>query len=304
MDQFAFCVALYEGFCGKRPFDGRDSRKHAHHNRGNGSAEAGPGSAPSAEDGCPRPVGRRPWIGIPRWTRSSTRSPAIRAGRSVARSGWRSQSRCSSWRCSGRGSPSHQAEPQCRGAALKLRGVWDLDRKQAIHAAFDATGRAFAADTWRSVEARLDHYARSWEEMFTDTCEATGVRGEQSDQVLTLRTQCLGQRLGDLGALSDLFAKADRTIVQNAVTAADVLGDLSMCSDLGVLASEVAPPGTRERAMRPTGYPQGAGRSQGAARHGQVRRSPEARRACRRGRAGGRPAGPGRGAQSPGRATG
>jgi tetratricopeptide (TPR) repeat protein len=86
--------------------------------------------------------------------------------------------------------------------------------------------------------------------MYRDTCEATHVRGEQSAEVLDLRMACLGQRLGSVKALTDLFATADASVIENAANAAGALPNLEGCADVEALRSVVPPPSeakTRER---------------------------------------------------------
>ena len=86
--------------------------------------------------------------------------------------------------------------------------------------------------------------------MYTDACEATHVRGEQSAEVLDLRMACLNERLGNARALSDVFASADGKVVENAVSAAAALPSLDRCADVAALRAVVKPPedpATRKR---------------------------------------------------------
>ena len=78
--------------------------------------------------------------------------------------------------------------------------------------------------------------------MYTDACEATHVRGEQSAEVLDLRMACLNERLGNARALSDVFATADGKVVENAVSAAAALPSLDRCADVPLLRAVVKPP--------------------------------------------------------------
>src|SRR5262249_21508379 len=71
----------------------------------------------------------------------------------------------------------------CKGAGAKLAGVWDVDRKHAVSKAFLATGRPYAQDAVRSVGQILDRYAAAWATMHTEACEATRLRGEQSEDL-------------------------------------------------------------------------------------------------------------------------
>jgi tetratricopeptide (TPR) repeat protein len=86
----------------------------------------------------------------------------------------------------------------CTGAAGKLAGICNANRKAAIHAAFGSIARPFAEDAWRGVERLFDGYARDWVAMHEDTCLATAVRKAQPPEVLDLRMQCLPMRRAEL----------------------------------------------------------------------------------------------------------
>jgi tetratricopeptide (TPR) repeat protein len=130
----------------------------------------------------------------------------------------------------------------CSGAERKLAGAWDEARRNAGHAAFLSAGRAFAPDSWRAVEEALDGYARRWIAMHTEACEATRVRGEQSEELLDLRVYCLTLRRGELAGLTAVFAKADGRVVEKAVEAVHRLTPLDGCADIAALRSGAAPP--------------------------------------------------------------
>src|SRR5262249_35532240 len=75
-----------------------------------------------------------------------------------------------------------------------------------------------------------------------EACEATQMRGEQSGEVLDLRMDCLGERLSSVKALTDVFATADRALVDNAVNAANVLPTVDRCADVALLRALIRPP--------------------------------------------------------------
>src|SRR5262249_55841401 len=72
--------------------------------------------------------------------------------------------------------------------------------------------------------------------------EATRVRGEQSDELLDLRMQCLDARREELSALADLYSHADGELVRRAVQAAHALAPLSDCADRAALTNRTKPP--------------------------------------------------------------
>jgi tetratricopeptide (TPR) repeat protein len=134
----------------------------------------------------------------------------------------------------------------CQAGAARLAAAWETDpagtRHDRVRTAFLATGLGYAAETWDRAAALLDGYASRWVAMYRDSCEATHVRGEQSTEVLDLRTACLDERLTRMDALVDVFEAADRDAINNAVAAASALPTLDRCADVKLLRSPVEPP--------------------------------------------------------------
>jgi tetratricopeptide (TPR) repeat protein/tRNA A-37 threonylcarbamoyl transferase component Bud32 len=141
----------------------------------------------------------------------------------------------------------------CRSAGDRVGGVWDADVKARVRQAFLQTGKSYAADTFWSVDRLLQDYLARWRGMYTDACEATHVRGEQSEEVLDLRMSCLQDRLEAARSLTQLLAHADGAVVDNAVGAAGALGSLERCADARLLRNVVPPPedpATQEQVTR------------------------------------------------------
>ena len=140
----------------------------------------------------------------------------------------------------------------CRAAGDRVEGVWDAATKSRVCQAFEQTGKPYASDTFWSVDRLLQDYLGRWRGMYTDACEATHVRGEQSEEVLDLRMTCLRDRLDGVRSLSQLLVHADGAVVDNAVGAAGALGSLERCADARILRN-IAPPddaATREQVAR------------------------------------------------------
>ena len=147
-----------------------------------------------------------------------------------------------------------RADALCQAGASRFASLWEIDgdgpHRQKIHDAFIATGLDYAGDTWGRVAVLLNGYAARWLGMYRDSCEATHLRGEQSAEVLDLRTACLDERLTRLRALVDVFSSVDRDAVTHAVDAANALPSLDRCADVRLLRAPVEPPSTAtERAQ-------------------------------------------------------
>jgi tetratricopeptide (TPR) repeat protein len=129
----------------------------------------------------------------------------------------------------------------CGGVAHKLEGVWDAPRKHEVEAAFRATAAPFAGDALKSVEQRLDDYARRWTALRRDACEDTLLRHEATDRSMSLRYACLDDRLQKSAALVSLFTEADAKIVEHAVDAVESLPTLDGCDNVEALAAASHP---------------------------------------------------------------
>lgn len=138
--------------------------------------------------------------------------------------------------------PDSQEALVCQGAEQKLVGVWDAQKNVALRAGLVASGFPSAADAADRTSAVLDRYAAGWVRMHTETCQATRVRGEQSEEILTLRMTCLERRRVDLEALTNVLAKPTAAQATKAVESAENLPPLSYCADIDALRAPVPPP--------------------------------------------------------------
>ncbi|WAS90661.1 serine/threonine-protein kinase [Nannocystis punicea] len=136
----------------------------------------------------------------------------------------------------------------CQGSAAKFAQVWGDDARATIRHRFLATGLAHAEDMWDTVARTLDAYGREWSAMHTDACEATRVRGEQSDELLSLRMLCLDRRLTEVRALTGLLGDVDADGVTKAVDAAFRLTSIAACANLEALRRPVRAPEGRDQA--------------------------------------------------------
>jgi eukaryotic-like serine/threonine-protein kinase len=232
-DQFSFCVALYEGLYGKRPFAGK----------------ALPELIANVCEGRLRSMPRD--ANVPRWLRRALlrglstealdRYPDVDALLiALERDPWRSWRRWGTVLLPGGvlaiGIAAHQRDlpardGYCADVDRRLQGVWDADRRQRIEAAFMDTGKPFAAHSFKSVASALDAYATRWVSLQHASCEAQA-RGDEPGAVLALRMSCLGHHLDTLGMLTDVLTETDADTVERALDAVLRLPDPAVCEDV------------------------------------------------------------------------
>ena len=246
-DQYAFCVSLWEGLWGDRPFRGPLGKLAI-------AKHEGPPSYPKGS--------------VPRWlydvaARGMAVSPPDRYPSmteliaALDRDPDRTRRRVvvvavSAAALVGLGAFASRlgGEEKCPDPAGELDGVWDEARKAEVDAAIRGSDMPYAEDTAERTLTRIDAYAQEWVEQKQDACEATHVRHEQSADLLDRRTLCLAKGPIALKAVADVLAAADDDVVERASKVVADLPPLSPCSDVEGLKSGVAPPATAELAAQ------------------------------------------------------
>ncbi|QSQ24796.1 tetratricopeptide repeat protein [Pyxidicoccus parkwayensis] len=256
-DQFAFCVTLHEALYGVRPFEGTSLATLS------AEVRAGRVRLPPAGTHVPpwlrrvllRGLSVRPDERFPSMEAllaALQRDPAVRWRRGLAVAG--GVALLATAVALTHQLTAHHARA-CDGAA-ELSPLWNAERQGAIEAAFLATGRPYASGAWQRVRRELDAYTAAWATTRTAACEATRVRGEQSEEVLAWRMRCLDSRLADVSALTRLLSQADSSMVDEAHRAVKSLAPLSSCSEALAPGGDSTPEdaSTRERrsALRET----------------------------------------------------
>ena len=229
-DQFSFCVSLYRALYGEAPFEERVD--------GVGALR-------------PPPEGRR----VPRYLRrillrglsldpaarhpsmtallaALEHDPALARRRALGATAvlLAIAAGITAWRIDRR-----QRSQVCAGADEQLAEAWSAQRRQALAAAFTGTGLPWAPRVLVRTAALIDDYGRRWSAMRREACEATRVRGDQSEELLDLRVECLDDRRAELRSLVDQLIAGDRGVLEHAVPAAQSLTSVDECADARLL---------------------------------------------------------------------
>lgn len=233
-DQFAFAVTAWELLCAERPFE------------------------TNKQVGAPR---GRPVAGVPRGvtqalTRALSLAPAdrfdsmealLRELDPVPRAEQRSRFILGgaglltvgalAWGLAAR---SPETSSQCTGAQDQLSGSWDDEQRERYAAAFSAAAPDDAL--WTTTSQILSQYADTWVAASTHACEATRIRGEQSDELFTLQTRCLHGRLRSFRALTERLTSLDAAALRRVPGVARGLPPIEACQNPEYLTALVAPP--------------------------------------------------------------
>ncbi|MCX4247088.1 serine/threonine-protein kinase [Paraliomyxa miuraensis] len=115
-------------------------------------------------------------------------------------------------------------EFSCHEAEQAIDEVWSPARRDAVTAAFEATGKSYAAHASTFVSTSLDRYASDWADARVDAC-----RAEQAGRASTHQVDCLERRREEVLSLLELFEGADADVVQRASQVVSAMPPPSTC---------------------------------------------------------------------------
>lgn len=234
-DQFSFCIALHEALYGGRPFVGASLRELATQVV-DGEPQLGTDRAvPGWIRDCLRrglqhdPRHRWPSMddlldalrSDPRRRRVLVAAGATAIIGAVAVAGWY-------------GLDKRSRSELCDREGQALSEVWDESRALKLGAAVTAVERPHAVETWQRTRTLLDDYATTWSGARREVCR----REVELDSTLTLTqdqvdaaSRCLRQGAAQLETLVATLARPTPDAVDNAVSAAAKLPQLTLCTD-------------------------------------------------------------------------
>ncbi|MEM9462062.1 MAG: serine/threonine-protein kinase [Myxococcota bacterium] len=246
IDQYAFCVTLWEALHGRRPFEGTLTELVV-------AKLKGPPAWPRSVN-VPRrlihavqrglqvhPADRWPTmqdlldelqaVARPRRSRVSVLLGATLLTGAVGSASWLQWS----------------TPPPCPDPRERLVGVWDEPSRAKVGEHIEALDTLDAAWTWTQVSQRIDEYAESWVEEHREACEATTIRGEQSTTVLDRRMACLYRARAEWDATLRRLGELDARTLPRALELVERLPRLERCADVDTLLAHAPPPDDPEQ---------------------------------------------------------
>jgi tetratricopeptide (TPR) repeat protein len=243
-DQFSFCVSLYRALYGRFPFAGDSPEAYEEAVLSGRIEEPPPGSRVPRwiRQVLLRGLAVRPedrWPSLQVLLAELARDPARALRRRLSFAGVALAAVALIF---GVGRAQRAQRLVCAGAEARMQGICDAPIKEKMRGAFANSGRPYAEAAFTRTSAVLDAYAHDWAAMRTSACEATRLRGEQSEELLDLRMECLDQRARELRELGSLLAGADAALVERAEQAAESLTPLAECANTAALKAVVRLP--------------------------------------------------------------
>jgi tetratricopeptide (TPR) repeat protein len=224
-DVFAFCVSLWEGLHGCRPFAGDTPFALLQEAR---ARNAQPASSKGVSRRVrrallrgldPDPEARYPSIGSllrdlrPGRSKRAPAAAAIAVAAAVAAT-----------------AALIAQPPRCTGAAADLAPAWSKVRRDALENVFRRNGQGA---TWPAIERALAGFGSAWTDVHTRSCRATRIDGHQSEEVLDRRLRCLTRQREVVAALGDLWLTGQTQLLSRAPSAIASLPVPAVCGGDG-----------------------------------------------------------------------
>jgi eukaryotic-like serine/threonine-protein kinase len=243
-DQFSFCVALFEGLTGQRPFTVSPFHVYSEELRTKAVQFPAGADAPgfvraAVLRGLEKDPARR-WETMEALLEALGRDPRARRARLVGGAALAAALALAGGRWLAVRAGTERA---CARLAGTAEASWQA-RRGAIAAAFTAAGGPFAADLLGRVDGRLGAFARAWGTARGDVCRG---RAALPRARLAASGACLDHAAVTMDQAAALLARADGPVVQHAAQIVAAVPAVRDCLDAEALASAPEPPAAPAR---------------------------------------------------------
>lgn len=259
-DQFAFCVSLWEGLCGTRPFAGKTRYEIVDNVVAQRVDTPSTDVPPAVLRVLKRGLAVRPddrWPDLPTLL-AELRGVAVDrtrrrrlVGGLVASGGI---ALASAWGVARyRTHQENVAVAHCRDDAAQARAaMWNEAKSATVRDALLAVDVPYAEVTAQHVLPRIDEHAQEWERSAARACLLADVEQRWNDDLAARGRWCLEERELAIRGLVEQLTGADSGVITRAVVAVSNLDAASGCLDPNDLQRLPAPPNgdSREAATR------------------------------------------------------
>ncbi len=241
-DQFSFCLVLFEGLYGERPYKGKGVSQLAR--------AMFAGKLPPAPRGSPVPARIDALVRRGLSADPATRFPSMTAllaelDPSRPRTSRRWLSAVGTVGLLGVGVAvgnqlSQPGETACTGSASALDEIWSETTRAELREAMISAAPGYGGEVYARVESMLDDYVGRWAGLHKDACEAHA-RGEQTSRALDLQLGCLQREKNELSALISLLGQLEKSELERVVPAVAGIDALDRCADIELLTRGARP---------------------------------------------------------------
>ncbi|MCA9706464.1 MAG: serine/threonine protein kinase, partial [Myxococcales bacterium] len=249
VDQFAFCVALWEGVCGQRPFEGT-LISELYGNICEGRIRPPPAGA--RMPGWLRRVLQRGLAADPeaRWPSMARLLHALDRGRRRWR--WQVGLAASAglavaagsvwaWRLQ-QAQEQREAMAACEAEGAAIDEVWNDQAQERVRSGLLATRAHFAPKSLDTLIPWLDDYRDAWSRGRTEACVHATIEHSWDEAQLDRSAWCFEDRRLQLEATVEQLATLEPAAARRAVRIASYLDPVATCLDPNPLQRLPAPP--------------------------------------------------------------
>ncbi len=127
---------------------------------------------------------------------------------------------------------SSSSPPMCSAENQAMDALWNSESEATLRSQFQATGVKDARLLADQSVAAINSFTTQWGLQRQQSCEATHVHREQSEEVLIARQQCYDNRLRELAGV---FEVLDEETVLRTLDAIPAVATLDLCESAEVL---------------------------------------------------------------------